>query len=435
MRPLPLPPGHLGYVFERFPTFTQTFCYREVREMGRQGIEPPVFSIRKPVDEPPQDYDAGWGERVVYLPEDDDLTAGIKRLHAEKRIPRAMRKLLMDWPGTQDKHRVYAAAWLGPRLRRLGVSHVHAHFAGIAARTAYWLKKFYGITFSITGHANDIFRDDEPGIPVTLGDLVQEAALFATVSDFSADQLRERFPAHTRKIHRAYNGIDLAQWPVRPADARRCELPRIVSVGRYIEKKGFADLIEACALLRGSHPQLTCRIIGEGPLEQDLRDLISARQLDGHVSLVGPKSQREILAELHASDVFALPCVVEHDGGMDNLPTVLIEAMACGLPCVSTRLAGVPEMIEDGVTGSLVPPRSPQQLANAIAACLDDPAYARALGLAGRARAEQLFSLPATTRRLKHLIVARAPVWPGLPALRHDPALLRTLLLRLANYE
>ncbi len=423
-------PGRLAYVFERFPTFTQTFCYREVQELERQGIQPAIYSIRTPKDEPPQDYDATWGQRVVCLPGDDELTSGIKQLHAEKRIPRAMRKLLVNWPGTLDKHRVYAAAWLGPRLRQQGVTHVHVHFAGIAARTAYWLKKFYGIGYSITGHANDIFREDDPGLPVGLGDLIGGASLVATVSDFSVSRLRERFPSAASRIHRAYNGIDLGQWPCRSEEAASLSTTRILSVGRYIEKKGFSDLIAACALLRDEFPKLECRIIGEGPLESELRQQINALGFGGCVELAGPKSQGEIMRELAEARVFALPCVVERDGGMDNLPTVLIEAMACGIPCVSTLLAGVPEIIEDRVTGALVPQRQPALLAEAIRPYLRDPSLATKHGLAGRARAERLFALPATTRHLKHLLVAHASFWPGFQALRHDPSLLSTFLFR-----
>lgn len=423
-------PGRLAYVFERFPTFTQTFCYREVRELERQAIEPAIFSIRTPRDEPPQDYDQNWGRRVIYLPDDKQLTDEIKRLHSEKRIPRAMRKLLMNWTGSQDKHRVYAAAWLGPRLLKRHVTHVHVHFAGIAARTAYWLKKFYGIGFSVTGHANDIFCEEDPELPVRLNDIVREAALVATVSEFSARRLREHFPFAAKRIHRAYNGIDLDQWPCRSAQDAAATALRIVSVGRYIEKKGFADLIEACALLRDEFPELKCRIIGEGPLEKDLRLRVQALGLESCVELTGPKSQREIIEELRGARIFALPCVVEQDGGMDNLPTVLIEAMACGLPCVSTTLAGVPEIIEDGQTGHLVAPRSPEQLAGALGAYLCNPQLAAEHGQSGRIRAEHLFALPATARRLKHLLTAHAGLWPGLRAIRQDPSLFATFLKR-----
>ena len=166
--------------------------------------------------------------------------------------------------------------------------------------------------------------------------------------------------------------------------------PRIVAVGRYIEKKGFDDLIAACALLRDRKVDFDCQIVGEGPLEAALQAAIDFASLRENVTLTGPKSLAEVAALLGTARVFALPCVVEADGGMDNLPTVIAEAMAAGLPVVSTTLAGVPEMVAEGKTGLLVPPRSPEKLAAALARMLAEPAVAETFGQAGRQRAREL---------------------------------------------
>ncbi len=415
------PAVRLAYVFERFPTFTQTFCVREVGELDAQGVRASLFSIRIPSDEPPQDFPVALGERTVYLPPEDELTALARRLQGERKLPRPLRRTLEAWTSKRDKHRVYEAAWLGPRLRKAGVRHVHVHFAGIAARTAYWLKRFYGITYSFTGHANDIFCEEEP-LPVTREDLVREAAMVVTVSDFSAHALQITYPGEAHKIHRVYNGIDTRRWIA--GDRERA--PLIVSVGRYIEKKGFADLIAACAVLRDRGMNFRCQIIGEGPLEESLRAQVQAANLGELVELTGPKSQDAILAILQSAMIFALPCVKEQDGGMDNLPTVIAEAMACGLPVVSTPVAGVPEMIVNGVTGSIVPEADPSALANALAHWLEQSAAARAAGEAGRKRAVEVFDLRVTTRQVKHLLVAQGRVLPGLRALRHDSALAKS---------
>ncbi len=388
--------------------------------MVAQAMAPAIFSIRRPQDEPPQDYPGGLADRVTYLPEDQTLTQLVKDWHAAKKIPRKMRHLLMDWPGQVDKHRVYAAAWLGPRLRRAGVRHVHVHFAGIAARTAYWLKKFYGISYSFTGHANDIFREDQ-NLPVKLADLVREARLVATVSEFSAAELRRKFPQHTAQIHVAYNGIELSKWP--PKQESGTEAPHIITVGRLIEKKGFADLIEACGHLHQQNISFQCSIVGEGPLQQQLQAAIDELQLQDHVQLSGPRPQNRIAELMRSSRVFALPCVVERDGGMDNLPTVIMEAMASGLPCVSTKLAGVPEMIADNTSGTLTEPGDTQALAAALASYLTDAGLASAHGKHGRHMAEQQFALPVTTRHLKHLLVASGRVTPPFSAIKTDQKL------------
>ena len=145
-----------AYLFERFPSFTQTFCYREVLEMRRQGVSAPLYSIRIPKDIP-ADCPEELARAVHYLPEPDALAAEMKTLRLLGRYPWKVIRTLGRWGKRPDKGRAMAAAWLGKRLQAQGVRHVHVHFAGIAARTAYWLKAFYGITYSVTGHANDMF--------------------------------------------------------------------------------------------------------------------------------------------------------------------------------------------------------------------------------------------------------------------------------------
>ena len=366
--------------------------------MRRQGVTAPIYSIRAPKDVP-LDCPQELARAVRHLPEADALDAEMKTLRMLGRYPWKVIRTLRAWGKRPDKGRVMAAAWLGPRLQKEGVRHVHAHFAGIAARTAYWLKEFYGITYSFTGHANDMFCDTAS--PVTLEDLVREASLVVTEADFSRDWLQRRHPEHAGKIHRVYNGIDPAAFPqASPAPGR----PRLVSVGRCIEKKGFADLIDACALLRERGVDFECAIVGGGPLEEALRSRVAGHGLEEHVRLTGPQPQEEVRKLLCAANVFVLACATEADGGMDNFPTVIVEAMASGLPVVSTRLAGVPEMVEDGVTGLLVGEKQPAALADAIAKLLADPDKARRYGACGKAAVAGRFASGVTVAQLRKLI-------------------------------
>jgi glycosyltransferase involved in cell wall biosynthesis len=387
-----------AYLFERFPSFTQTFCYREVLEMRRQGGDMPIYAIRVPQDIP-ADCPAQLASAVHYLPQADALAAEMKTLHMLGRYPWRVIQTLRHWGKRPDKGRVLAAAWLGPRLRKAGITHLHVHFAGMAARTAYWIKQFYGITYSFTGHANDMFC--ETAFPVSLEDLVREAELVVAVADFSRDWLVRRCPEHAGKIHRVYNGIEIEKFPQAHAAPGR---PRLVSVGRCIEKKGFADLIDACALLRDRGLDFECAIIGGGPLEESLRARIAERGLQGIVELTGPQPQEEVRRRLAQASLFVLACATESDGGMDTLPTVIVEAMASGLPVVSTRLAGVPEMVEEGVTGLLVGEKQPAALADALATLLHDPARARQMGACGKAAATERFGLSGTVAALRGLL-------------------------------
>ena len=380
----------LAYLFERFPSFTQTFCYREIVELRRQGASPAIFSVRRPVDELAQDWDASIAGEVEYLPGDEQLVREVDRAARKGQVPGSVAREIAAWGRKTDFLRLYQAAYLGPRLQALGVRHLHAHFAGLAARTAYWIERFFGIGFSFTAHANDIFAPKP--FAISLGELVGAARAVVTVSDFGVRFLQEKYPDHAARMHRVYNGIDLDRF--QRADFSAAP-PAIVSIGRLIEKKGFHDLIEACRLLGERGVAFRCEIIGEGPLEGALREQITAAGLTNAVALAGPLPQRKVIERLARATVFVLPCVAEAEGAMDNLPTVVMEAMAAGLPVVSTAMGGVPEMVNEGVTGRLVPEHQPLALA--------DQRLARSLGEAGRQRAAALFAIEKSVQGLSAL--------------------------------
>lgn len=399
-------PNHLAYVFERFPSFTQTFCAREILELERLGLRPLIFSIRDPRDEQPRHFPDELYDRVVFLPPEKELVEEVKRLKSEGHLSPSEILTLRHWKekaDPRDKQRVYEAIWIGQRLAEADVRHVHSHFAGIGARTAWWLKFFHDVTYSFTGHANDLWERND--LPLTLERLMNDAAFVATVSEYSAGDLRLRFPEAAPRVRRVYNGLDLA--PFREAAKRRnpslvWKSERLIlSVGRLIEKKGFDDLVRACASLRDRGVgNFRCVIIGEGPMEDELNALIAQSRLGERVVLAGPKSQAEIIELLEQTAVFALPCVTEREGGKDNLPTVLMEAMAARVACASTRLAGVPEMVVDGETGRLVDERQPEAFADILETMLRDPESTETMGRAGQERAERLFCKSVTAESL-----------------------------------
>jgi glycosyltransferase involved in cell wall biosynthesis len=388
-------PG-FAYLFERFPSFSQTFCYREVAELDRQGETPAIFSIRKPADEPPQDWDEKIVDRVQYLPAEAQLTREIDEALKNGRFPKSVVDLVAEWGRRPDFLRLYQAIYVGSRLREMQINHVHAHFAGLAARTAYWIEKFFGIPFSFTAHANDIFVPQE--FEIGLAKLFGAARRVITVSDYAANFLRERFPQDAAKVHRIYNGLDLSKF--ERADFSK-PVPMIVAIGRLIEKKGFTHLIRACDLLKKRGRDFHCEIIGEGPNE--LRAEIAKLDLEPQVKLAGPQNQTQIAHQLGNASVFVLPAVVDPDGARDNLPTVIMEAMAAGLPVVSTFVGGIPEMVVQDETGFLVQPGDYVALADAIERVIVDPALARKLGQAGRDRAEGLFAIEKNVRELRAL--------------------------------
>lgn len=400
-------------VFERFPSFTQTFCAREVLELQRQGCRPLVFSIRDPREESVRHFPESLTNSVICLPPAPRLTAEVMEMKERGLLPPAMVLTFRHWGDRPDKARLYEAAWIGRRLKEAGLRHVHCHFAGLAARTCWWLRQFTGCSYSFTGHANDLFCPQESAA-ISLGRLVHDASAVVVVSDYTARWLRERYPADAGRIHRVYNGLNLDPVIAAARGAAKGDPPLIASVGRLIDKKGFDDLITACGILRARGHRFRCVIAGDGPEEEALRQQIASLNLADVVDLAGPLPQPEIHRLLGRATVFALACATGRDGGMDVLPTVIMEAMAAGLPVVSTRLAGVPEMVQDGRTGLLTPERQPDAFAAALDRLLSSPDEATRMGEAGRELAQQKFAVTATVRRLRRVLTSRGKLRPDL---------------------
>ncbi len=416
---MPSEPHSFAYLFERFPSFVQTFVYREAVEMVRQGMNPWLVSIRRPDD--PGDLAERLDVEVFYASEEKELRAEVDARRARWDLSWRARRAIPRHRTESDAQRMFEAIWLAPLLRERGIRHVHAHFGGVAARTAWWLRKLFGFGYSFTGHANDIFCETD--FPVSNADLVRDARLVVTETDYARRWMEEKYPWARGKVVRVFNGIGMDGFPPRPPASG---VPRILSVGRYVEKKGFGDLIEACRLLRDQGVLFACDIIGEGPLEAELRAQIDRAQLGAMVRLLGPRSQSEVRRQLAAAHVFALACVPEVGGGSDNLPTVIMEAMACGIPVISTPVAGIPEMIQNGEDGVLVPSKDPAALAAGMERLLADLPAAECFGARGRASAMEKFAIENTTGALKRLLAGRAALDVPSRAWSLDPGLLRS---------
>jgi glycosyltransferase involved in cell wall biosynthesis len=402
-----------AYLFERFPSFVQTFCYREVREMVRQGMNPLVVSLRQPEEAP--SLAEPLKIPITYLPAEKKLRSEIDLHLVARNLPSRVRKILKQRRSESDAQRIFEAAWLGPVLAEKNIRHVHAHFGGMAARTAWWLNELYGFSYSFTGHANDIFVEHDT--PVTNAMLVKRAKLVVTETDFARRWMEEHHARAQGKIVRIHNGINIPEATPRVV----ANPPHLVSVGRFVEKKGFSELLECCHVLRDRGLDFVCTIAGGGPLEEELQQQIERLKLESYVRLLGPLPQAEVARLLSAATLFVLACVPEKDGGSDNLPTVVVEAMAAGVPTVSTTVAGLPEMITSDQDGLLVEPHAPAQLASAIERLLEDPAVAARLGAAGRETARRKFAIENTVRELKHLMVDRLRIPAPPPARAYDP--------------
>lgn len=391
-------PARVGYVVKRYPRYSETFIVNEILAHEAAGLEIEIFSLLPPEDGRFQDNIAEVRASTHYLPR-----AGVKSADFWRAFNEAEEVLPGIWPALREAsgedHRDVHQAVVLARLARLkGIQHLHAHFATSATTVARLASHFSGIPYTFTAHAKDIYHEDVE--PADLRRKLRGAAAVVTVSDYNLRHLRKTFGSDAARVMRIYNGLDLLRFPYRKPDIRP---PSIVSVGRLVEKKGFHDLIEACRILDQRNRPFHCSIIGQGPLEAELRGRIDCLGLRGKVELGGPRPQRAVIALVQGAAVFAAPCVVGEDGNRDGLPTVLLEAMALGTPCVSTDVTGIPELLQDGVTGRTVPERNPRKLADALEPFLDDSDLRVAVAERARALIESQYEIHRNSKRIREL--------------------------------
>ena len=394
----------LGYLYSRYPVISQTFCDAEMLALERRGIELVIGSVYPPLTSLRHEHIARLRAPIHYAPPQEIL----KILERDAKTARRWPRDLVEQhdgkygPGAKAEQRARNALYFAEFFARSGVDHVHVHFANRAAHTALFLKEISGIPFSVTAHGQDFMKD--LGSDDLLREICAAAEFVAAETDYSRDLLRQRCPNSAAKIQRVYNGIDLERFPepAEPAIANR--IPRIVSVGRLVPFKGFADLIDACAELARRRIDFVCDIIGDGPLRETLQAKIEQLDLASRVNLLGSLSQGAVLEKLQAADIFALASTTDAQGATDVFPTVILEAMASARPVVSTRLAGIPELVVDGQTGMLAPPGDSTALAQALEQLLRDPELRLRFGQAGRARIEQHFRIEQTVEPLIEML-------------------------------
>ena len=399
----PRPVTKVAYILKMFPRFSETFILNEILELEREGAELQIFSLKTPNDGRVHADVANVKAPVHYV----ELTSW-------KDVPRVLRshiKVARHNPQRYFKvlartirrkrwgamKRFIQAGLIAPKLQEAGVTHVHAHFASSATSVAYYLHQLVGMQYSFTAHAKDIFINTVA--PEVLLRKMRDARFVVTISDYNENFLSAISP--DTKLHRIYNGLDINQFT--PNGTQPNEKPLVLAVGRLVEKKGFDDLIRAAAILKEQGVEFECRIIGTGEQEKKLRNLIHELGVNDVVSMPGPMPREELIDLYPTASVFAAPCVIGDDGNRDGLPTVIIEAMALGVPVVSTPVTGIPEIVRHEETGYIVPESSPEALAESIKQLINDRDSAQKMATAGRELIESQFNLHTNVRELREL--------------------------------
>jgi len=394
----------VGYILKKFPRLSETFILNELLELERQGIEVTVFSLRRPDEELVHPGVSRLEGPVLYIPDRGALPREVVQnlLNFFKNRPDGLYEAFEDlllFDAAKDPWRgLRSAVIVALEAHERKIDHFHAHFATVATEVANLAHQIGGTPFSFTAHAKDIYRKTVDA--ARFARLASRARFVITVCDANKRFIEERLVDERARVMRLYNGIALDYFD--PTRRKPEEPPMILGVGRLVEKKGFDMLIRAAAGLEKRGLDLRVRIVGDGD-QRDSLEALTTSLGTRCVKLLGAQTQEEVHRLMMRAAAIVLPCRVGEDGNRDALPTVLLEALAAGVPAVSTPVSGVPEILDDGRAGRIVPIDDLEALESAIAALLDDREVQRELTDVGRTRAEELFDLKKNVARLRGL--------------------------------
>lgn len=401
----------IACVVPRFPKLTETFVLREMLALEELGIAVELFPLFRRRDGVEHPEAAGFARRArhVALFSREVLDANLAALRRQTR--RYFATLFLVLRRTLPSPRfLLGALVLFPKavhfartMRRLGVQHIHAHFASHGALAALVAHRLSGIPFSFTAHGSDLHVDQ-----TALRWKLEEAAWAVTVSEHNREFVRKRLgDAAARKLQVIHCGVETGRLlPAPPPDGESFE---IACVAALREVKGHVHLINACGILRDRGLRFRCHLVGDGPLERPLRRHVARHGLGEQVRFHGPLAHPDVLARMHAAHVVALCSIEDRAGRREGVPVALMEAMSCGLPVVASRISGIPELVRNGHSGLLTPPGDAWAIADALEYLARSPAERLRLGAAGRAAVVRDFDLGRCVRRLADAIRGGIP--------------------------
>ena len=410
----------IGYLLRSYPRLSQTFILNEILALEKVGVSLQIFALTNP------------HEKVVQM-QVDQVRAPLHYLDGDK--PRSLRTVLLEnarvaWLHSKGYLRslAYIAAnkaidegytastrWecflqavhlvnlLVLEEARTGkkLDHLHAHFAHDPALIVYLVHEMTGMPFSITAHARDLYQ-----VPAkVLMDRIHEARAVVTCCRANLDYLHEIGPSQGSKYSLIYHGVNLEDF--QPSAARETELPAacplILSVGRLVEKKGFQDLLQALLLVKQQGVQFECAIYGDGPLKEQLREWIEEHGMTDEVTLKGDRTQQELISVYQRATLFILTPVQTEDGDRDGIPNVLVEAMAVGLPVITTAVSGIPELVDHNQNGLLYQSHDAEGIASGIIELLRNAEKRKQFGSAASKKVMEQFDITQAANRLKVL--------------------------------
>jgi glycosyltransferase involved in cell wall biosynthesis len=397
----------IAIVLKGYPRLSETFIAQELRGLQTRGLAFTIHSLRRPTDSAIHPLHREIAAPLHYLPEylHEEPRRVARAWRALRRSPRygaARRIWLEDLAREPSRNRIrrFGQALVLAHELPAGTCHLHAHFLHTPASVARYASLLTGLPWSCSAHAKDIWTTSDWEKREKLASLAWLVACTRAGAAHLAGLAAE--PA---KVELLYHGLDPARFPAPPAarparDGRDAERPVVIlSVGRLVEKKGYADLLAALARLPSNlHWRLVH--IGGGPLGAALVRQAEASGLARRIEWLGPQPQERVIAEYRCADLFALACKTAADGDRDGIPNVLLEAQGQALACLSTFAGAVPELIENEVSGILVEEGDVPALDEALARLISTPDLRARLGRAGAERQRKAFDFTAGLDRL-----------------------------------
>lgn len=412
--------GSVAYILKGFPRLSETFIASEIYRLEQQGLRLELFVIKPTEEEEHHEIVERINAKPIYLPPTTSLSGtslfkwlarhfkdflpsvarvGLRHPFKVARGERAAfaqavraRRSFWSWPRKIYLKEFLQAAAIADKLSgKSDVRHLHAHFCHGAATVAWLAAMMTGLPFSFTAHAKDIYCESLN--PAGLLRRKMDAARFVvTCTDANREYLQ---PLTSTTVHCVYHGLnaDFARLLEDQTPPSQIIAPmRLLSVGRLVAKKGFDIFVEACAVLNRRGFSFESVIVGEdGEHTEEIKRRIAANNLERNIRLAGPMPQSRLFEEYRRASMFCLPCRVLDNGDRDGIPNVLVEAMACGLPVVTTGISGIPEVVKDGINGLLVPTENPVALADALIRINENQSLARNLAAAARSTVSERF--------------------------------------------
>jgi glycosyltransferase involved in cell wall biosynthesis len=397
----------IAYIVKMFPRLSETFILNEILILESMGLKIRIISLQRSDSKVFHQGFRSVQAQTYYIPVSfwRELPHMLRaQAHFLARHSRrwagAFTSMVFRFSLKAIKHWLQAGI-VAELLEGTDIGHIHAHFSNAPTAVTMTAAMLLDISYSVTCHAKDVYAGARLYSPKFFRNL-SRAEFVVCVSARTKQDILNAWPKLSpEKIYVIYNGLDLERF------RRRSTEPTdhlILSVGRLVEKKGLSYLIEACQLLKKNSVHFKCDIVGDGELENSLSNLISNLKLGDQVRLVGPLSQEDLIQYYQNAYVFCLPTNIADNQDRDVLPNVVKEAMAVGVPVVTTSIPAMEELVENDHTGLLVPPRNPQALAEALKRLLDNGEQARRFAESGRQVIEVRFDRRKNVSQLLKLL-------------------------------